>query len=75
MNNLQIVSQKANFRVRNISAPSHCKITRNKIYRVNEIGFNGHFRVRCDNGRNVWYDNKYFKILDKKLNFKGVIIK
>jgi hypothetical protein len=68
---MEIVSNKANFRVRNTLAPLTVKLTRNKIYHVMAIGFNGHFLLKCDNGRKTWYNNNYFKILDKNLNFKG----
>lgn len=51
------------FKVRCVSKPKKTsKITVNKWYYVSEIGFNGHYLVRTDSGRNVWYNPVYFKM-------------
>lgn len=68
------VSNKCCFIVKNMASPKSCKITRNKKYEVLQIGFDGSFLITSDTGRRVWYKNNYFKILSKRLNFKGVLI-
>jgi len=66
--NAQEIDMSANFDVVCVGPPKRYRLTHGKRYTVNQIGFNGDFRVRCNTGRNVWYNKKYFKKAEKKIS-------
>ena len=58
------MTQKVNFKVKCVSKPSSkMKLTVNKKYTVTEFSFLRQDRcgVKCDTGRNVWYNKILFK--------------
>lgn len=71
---MQVADNRCSFTVTCTGTPKNSKtIKPKKKYTVNQVGFDASLRITNENGRNAWYDRKYFKgeivdIINKKYN-------